>query len=319
VNAPLPPSLLKPPAVEVRRARPLLGTLVEIAATGPDAPQVGEAIRRAFDVIEMVHMLMSYHDPNSEVSRINRYAFQRPLPVHEHTWRVLTAACDLSETSNGLFDITIAPALAGMGYLPRHAGFDKPSGQGDWRHIELLSGNKVKLARRLHIDLGGIAKGYAVDLAIRALANSGASSARVNAGGDLYVLGNELHSIHVRHPLDATRLLPLIQIRHGAVATSAGYFSARRQRGRWVTPLIHPKTRTSCDAGRSVTVLAEDCMTADGLTKVVHADPARAPGILEKYKAHAVVLEKDAITRGCRLLHSENGSWQIQLLPPILP
>ncbi len=315
MNAPLAPDLLNRQAAEIRRARPLLGTLVEIAASGPAAKEVNEAVNRAFEAIGKVHELMSYHDPDSDVSRINRYASAKPVSVDTHTWRVLSAARDLSEASGGLFDISIAPTLAQLGYLPRHAGFPKPSGQGCWRHVELLPDNRVRLARRLQIDLGGIAKGYAVDLAIQVLENSGLVSGRVNAGGDLRLFAIEPQPIHVRHPLNASQMLPLVQFCQGAVATSAGYYSARRQRGRWVTPLIHPGTRCTGETGRSVSVLAKDCMTADALTKVVHLDPGCALGVLEKLDAHAVIIEQDSITGGCRLLHNEKGNWRVQLLP----
>jgi thiamine biosynthesis lipoprotein len=315
VNVPLARGLLNPHSAEIRRARPLLGTLVDISATGPDDKQTNEAINHAFEAVQKVHALMSYHDPESDVSRINRYAFEYSLPVDKNTWRVLSRARDLAEASDGLFDITVAPALAHLGYLPRHAGFPKPSGQGSWRHVELLPGNRVRLARRLQIDLGGIAKGYAVDLAVHALEDTGMSAGRVNAGGDMRVFGTEPQVIHVRHPHDAGQMLPLMQIRHGSVATSASYYSERRQRGRWVTPLIHPATRNSCDVGRSVSVLAEDCMTADALTKVVHIDPALALDTLKAFNARALIMDKDPITGCCRMLHNEDGRWQVQLLP----
>ena len=315
MNAPLPAALQTPHTVEAIRARPLLGTLVEIAASGRDTQQVNAAIDRAFSRVKTVHTLMSYHDADSDVSRINRFAHERPIPVNEDTWHVLATARDLAETSGGLFDISVAPTLAKLGYLPRHAGFPKPSGQGDWRHVVLFPGNMVRLTRRLHLDLGGIAKGYAVDLALRALQDAGMRAGRVNAGGDLALFCESVQTIHVRHPLHATLTLPLIQMQRGAVATSASYFSAKRQRGRWVTPLINPATRTPCETRRSVSVLADDCLIADALTKVVHADPLRALGVLAHYRARAVMLEHDPITGGCRMMHSDTGRWQVQLLP----
>jgi FAD:protein FMN transferase len=301
--------------VEIARARPLLGTFVEIAATGQDAVRVNEAIARAFNRIERVHRLMSYHDPDSDVSRINRDAWACSVPVHADTWQVLTMARDVAEVSGGLFDITIAPVLTQCGYLPRHPDFPEPSGQGNWRHVELLPGRLVRLSRCLHVDLGGIAKGYAVDLAIGSLQRSGMSAGRVNAGGDLRVFGAAMQTIHVRHSQHATVTIPLIQIRSGAVATSASYFSAKLQDGRWISPLIHPLTHASCEVGRSVSVVAEDCMTADALTKVVHADPAHAPAVLGRYRANAVMLDTDPISGGCRMTHTRDARWQVELFP----
>lgn len=302
MKAPLAGELLRQDVgVEHQRARPLLGTLVEIAATGACADAVQSAIARAFDAVEMVHALMSYHAPSSDVSRINREGFAHPVPVYEHTWRVLSAARAISEASGGLFDITVAPTLTRLGFLPRHADFPRISGQGDWRHVELLPGKRVRLARRLRIDLSGIAKGYAVDLAIRALQDSSMRAGRVNAGGDLRLFGDTAHSIHVRHPNAPERILPLLELRIGAAATSAGYYTSRRHRGRMIAPLIHPHTRDACGVERSVTVVAQDCMSADALTKVVHADPARAGAVLARFNARALMLENDPMTGGVRV------------------
>lgn len=305
MNAPLDAALLQPqPGVEHLRARPLLGTLVEIAATGANAERVQAGIERAFQAVEMVHALMSYHAADSDVSRINRCAFERPVPVYEHTWRVLAAARQMAEASNGLFDISIAPTLTQLGFLPRHADFPRISGQGNWRHVVLLPDNRVRLLRRLRIDLSGIAKGYAVDLAIKALMDSGMSAGRVNAGGDLRLFGAIAQTLHVRHPSAPTSIVPLVELRAGAAATSAGYYTQRRHRGRMITPLIHPHTREACGVERSVTVLAQDCMSADALTKVVHADPAQAGSVLARFNARALMLEHDPVSGGCRIFDS---------------
>lgn len=288
--------------VSYQRARPLLGTLVEIAATGNGARPVQQAMEQAFTAVETVHTLMSYHSADSDVSRINRDAFNAPVVVDAHTWRVLAAAQAFAEASDGLFDVTVAPTLTRLGFLPRHVDFPRISGQGDWRHVMLLPDHQVRLARRLRIDLSGIAKGYAVDLAIQTLRDAGMTSARVNAGGDLRLYGDSAQTVHVRHPLGATTIVPLLQFSEGAAATSAGYYASRRYQGRQVMPVIHPGTKIACDVTRSVTVLAQDCMCADALTKVVHTDPEQAAVILARFNARAFIVENDPLTGGCRVL-----------------
>lgn len=275
--------------IDCVRARPLLGTLVEIAARGLDAARAVEA---AFLVVEEVHRLMSYHDPGSDVSRINRGAAGHGVKVSSHTWHVLQAARRLAEMSQGLFDITVAPTLTTLGFLPRHPGFRRVSPQGNWRHVELLPDSHVRLTRQVRIDLGGIAKGYAVDRAVDALASMGVRAARVNAGGDLRVFGTQAQKIRLRLPGAPTELWPLMSIHDGAVATSADYFTGYWRHGRWVTPLIHPHTRASSVRGRSVTVLARDCLTADALTKIVHADPHGVSAVLMSTSARALLCEQ---------------------------
>ena len=287
------------------RARPLLGTRVEITATGP-ASRVQAALSQAFDAIAEVHALMSYQDPASELSRINQYAFAAPIAIHAHTWQVLQAARALSEASDGLFDITIAPTLTQLGFLPRHAQFPRASRHGDWRHVVLLPEQRVQFQRRVRIDLSGIAKGYAVDLAIRALQASGMQAGCVNAGGDLRVFGTLAQTIHVRTPRMPTQAIALTQLCNGAAATSAAYFTQRRQAQRRVTPLIHPHTHSASDSQRSITVLAPDCMHADALTKIVHADPARSTPVLERYQARALIVEQAAAGTACRVYDSNH-------------
>ena len=297
------------PLEECARARPLLGTLVEIAATGADAESVQMAISAAFDVVAQVHQLMSYHADDSDISRINRAGYAGAVTINPQTAEVLAAAEKFALASNGLFDISIAPTLTKLGFLPKREGMPRISGQGNWRHI-VLSGNQVRLTRQLRIDVSGIAKGYAVDCAIAALQAAGMASGRVNAGGDLRVFGHVAQTIHSRHPGDLVQLLPLVELTEGAAATSAGYYTQRRYQGRWVTPLINPHTRVAAGVQRSVTVLAADCMTADALTKVVHAAPEAAVTLLQQFNARAIMLEADAATGTCKLFDTASHATQ---------
>ncbi len=288
---------------EHTRARALLGTVVEISATGT-VERVHQAINQAFDVVAEIQALMSYQDPASELSRINQFAFDGPVAVHEHTWQVLSAAHEIAEASAGLFDITIAPRLTRLGFLPRHAHFPRASRHGNWHHIALLPGRRVQFMRHVCIDLSGIAKGYAVDRAIRTLQVAGMQAGRVNAGGDLRVFGAPPQAIHVRAPYKPTQMISLLQIAAGAAATSAIYFSQRRRGQQMVSPLIHPHTGDPCNRNRSVTVLAPNCLHADALTKVVQADPAQATQLLARYQARAFIVEQDSGSSACRIFDS---------------
>lgn len=293
------------------RARPLLGTFVEIGATGPNPGEVPAAIERAFQAVAQVHALMSYHDAASDVSRMNREAALQPVEVHASTWQVMAAANGMAQASDGLFDITVAPTLTRLGFLPRHEDFPKAAGKGSWQHVQLLPGRRVRFSRSIRIDLSGIAKGYAVDRAIEELQQAGMTAGHVNAGGDLRTFGDSAQTIHVRRIDAPTCTLPLVDLIDGACATSATYFSARRRKGRPISPLIHPLTRTPCGAGRSVTVLAGRCMIADALTKVVHADPLRALLVLARFDARALMIEEDAGTGAVQVFESSPAlaSW----------
>jgi FAD:protein FMN transferase len=102
----------------IRRARPLLGTFVEIEVAGAAKSDKNAAIDAAFDAISLVHRLMSFHEPESDVSRFNREARVRPTQVHAWTFQVLEAAIEMHRRSSGVFDVAVAPALQAMGLLP---------------------------------------------------------------------------------------------------------------------------------------------------------------------------------------------------------
>ena len=106
--------------VEVRRCRPLLGTFVEIRAFGGNTAELEGAVDTAFLAIAQVHRLMSFHDPKSEVSRLNREAYYKPVRVHPWTWCVLKSAQEFSGNTDGIFDITMASRLVKWNYLPTY-------------------------------------------------------------------------------------------------------------------------------------------------------------------------------------------------------
>lgn len=274
------------PAAEVRRARPLLGTLVEISVAAALSPAcLHAAVDAAFAAVQRVQALMSFHDPASELSALNREASRQPWPVGAQTWFVLNAAQRLSQLSEGAFDVAVGASLQRWGYLPGGAGAECT---GDWRDIELLPDRRVRFHRPLLIDLGGIAKGYAVDCAVEALRSAGVTSALVNAGGDLRLFGAQPQTVLLRHPRDPLRLAHALTLDEGAVATSAGYFSRRRHGAGEVSPLLDPRSRQPWLGAASVSVQAADCLSADALTKVaLFAAPALAQRLLRQHGACA--------------------------------
>jgi len=271
----------------VRRCRPLLGTFVEIAAAGLDDAALACAVDKAFAAIGRIGSLMSVHDEASELSRVNAGAFLRPAKVSEETFHVLERGLDIARASEGAFDFTIAPILAGWGLLPAHL---RRRSHGNWRDVVLQRGQRVRFARPLAIDLGGIAKGFAVDAAIASLRASKVSFALVNAGGDLRVFGSDESRIHLRHPVSAQPIANPISLRNAALATSSPCFTRQPWRGRIISHLINTRERHAITKSLSVSVRANECWLADALTKVVLNAPALAERILEQHHSEAFVL-----------------------------
>jgi thiamine biosynthesis lipoprotein len=277
---------------QVKRARPLLGTVVEIRATAQtDASRLQAAVDVAFDRIELVHRLMSYHDPDSDLSRLNCCDAGHAHSVDPHTYEVLRAALHFARLSDGAFDPCVAQQLEQWGYLP--AASPPPlTSAANWQDIELLSSYRVRFKRPTRLDLGGIAKGYAVDLATEMLQRANVQQLVVNAGGDMRVAGEQAHHASLRHPRAPTATINAVQLRNNALATSAAYFSRRLSGSRTVSALLDPRSREPYVVDNSVSVRAGDCMTADALTKVVLFAPAStAERVLEQCGAEAFVLQ----------------------------
>lgn len=282
---------MKSPCDELRRARPLLGTIVEITARSSRQPAAEQAIDRAFAAIAVVQRRMSFHDRNSLLSRINAEAFARPISVDKKTFQVLGMARDLYRLSHGVFDPTIAPCLERTGFLPRF--FGKPAENGvSFADVELLHRSRVRLRHAgMRLDLGGIAKGFAVDEAITALRRAGIESGLVNAGGDLRAFGRYLFPVEIRHPLRPEKPIAVLPIGNQAVATSAHYFADRLKPGARTGPFVHPRSRQLQGDLTSVTVIAPNTMLADALTKIVMLDPGQSPVLLQRLSAAALIFD----------------------------
>jgi thiamine biosynthesis lipoprotein len=188
------------------RARPLLGTFVEIRSAGASPGAVEQAVDAAFAAVAEVHRLMSFHDADSDVSRLNRQAFNHSVAVDPWTYEVLETALALHRQSMGAFDIAVAPALQELGMLPLNEG-ERDIGRiarATSGAIELLPDNRVRFHHpATRIDLGGIAKGFAVDRALDVLREQNQSQGLVNAGGDLATFGSFPETVALRNTRSA--------------------------------------------------------------------------------------------------------------------
>lgn len=255
----------------LRRCRPALGTYVDIALDDAGDADARDALESAYGAIARVESLMSFHRADSDLGRINAARPGTTLRVDPWTAEVLALALALHAVSDGAFDCGVAARLVARGLLPASAtGPCGAVGRSTLADIEQRSGARVHLRARVCLDLGGIAKGFAVDRAIEALRIRGVRDAMVNAGGDLRVLGPRPRLIHVRHPARPSELVPLGELADGAIATSGAYFSrATRADGTFDSALVDPLDGRSVTSACSFSVIAPRCAVADGLTKVL--------------------------------------------------
>jgi thiamine biosynthesis lipoprotein len=249
-----------------RRLRPALGTWVGIHLTGPaSALALRRRMDEGFAAIETVERLMSVHRSDSELSQLNQLAPQRWIRLEPWTMAVLKMAHALWEDSQGAFDLRTGAVLAQWGQLPAQS---KPEATQGWANLPALEfrGSQVRKTGPWILDLGGIAKGFAVDQAVKLLSSDGRSGS-VNAGGDLRIWGSP-QSVQIRGNSWAQSLPPLT----GAVASSAIRPFKRRPRHSWH---IRPSTTRALHRGNLATVFAQNCASADALTKIVLLAPPK--------------------------------------------
>ena len=272
----------------VRRRLPIMGTIAEFAVVGDD---VHPAIDAAVAELEFVDSKMSRFRATSDVGRLNRAGAGVAVSVSGATADVLDHALRWAERSAGRFDPCLGAATELWDVTRRHTPppaekVDRLAARDLYRALDLDGGCAVVRDPDVLVDLGGIAKGYAVDRAARALRRCGVENALVNVGGDLVALGEsedgDAWRIGVADPADPTRILREIAIRDEAVATSGDYVRCFRHGGRRYHHLLDPKSgepyRT---ARRSLTVVAQNCLTADAATTACFGlEPDRTDALL---------------------------------------
>jgi thiamine biosynthesis lipoprotein len=247
------------------------------------------AIDAAFEDMMLIHRRMSFHEASSDVSRLNRDAVDHPVVVHHHTLEVLRWARQIAAASRGGFDITVAPQLVAWGLLPSPKGRHRADPDGSWRDVELLADGRVRFHRPVWIDLGGIAKGYAVDCAIERLRTYDVAQACVNAGGDLRVLGPQPELVFLRPASRWHDAIPVVEIQSGSVASSSGHLGRRRHRKGFHGPHVHPVQRCPVGTHSFACVVAARCIVADALTKVALVQGRRSDDVLRRYAARAYI------------------------------
>lgn len=248
----------------VRRAQPLLGTYIVITAHGTNA---NEGITAAFDEIKRIDRLMSLHRQDSELSKVNARVVKT---VSEDLFRVLAKAQEISQLTEGSFDVTVRPVAEAWGFITR--GYRVPSqaeltvalSKTGYRSVQLdPSDRSIKILRDgVSIDLGGIAKGYAVDCAIEKLRSTGITNAMVRAGGDLRVMGE--WSVQIEDPEKRGKRTP-IQLTDAAISTSGNYENYFVVDGKRYGHILNPRTGMPVERIGSCSVIAPTCMESDAL------------------------------------------------------
>lgn len=265
------------------RCKPLLGTFVEIQVEGEEPSSI--ALDEAFFAIEQVQSLMGFHNPNSALSQMNARSYLEPVRIHPWIAEVLSIAQEIHLQSQGVFNCGIGHRLVEAGLLPRHSNLSNHA-FGGIEHLLFIEPTLVQSLLPLCLDLGGIAKGYAVDKAVETLISHGIQAGSVNAGGDMRVFGDHAKEIHIRNPSNPQELIQIGSMRVGAIATSSLYFAKRDANAK--SFMFNPLSQEHIEFSESYSVIADECVYADALTKLVSISGNTRHPCLSHFSAQAI-------------------------------
>jgi thiamine biosynthesis lipoprotein len=261
-----------------------MGTEAGIIAVAENRGTAQKAIAGALDSLRQIEALASSHLEDSEIAKVNALAFREPVKVSEPVFEILERAVYYGKLTNGAFDITVGPlidvwqAAADTNTVPEPNQLQKALAEVGYDKVHLdPNNNTVRFGvEGMKLDLGGIAKGYAIDLAIDAIKQAGAEGGMVDVGGDIRCFGTPADGkkhwlIGLQDP-DLARKeqnLLVLKLDDAAVATSGDYRRFVLIGNERHSHIIDTHTGQSAAKLSSVTVITEKAVDADALATAV--------------------------------------------------
>lgn len=282
-----------------------MGTVIETTLMAEDEEKANKATLQAFHEIMRIEQLMSPKIESGDVFRINQASGKGRVKVSSETLEVIKKAQEISELSEGRFDITIGP-LAELWRKAREKNIPPPAEEVkekldlvNFKNIEIDQEGKVFLKKKgMAIDLGGIAKGYAMDRAFDVLRSLGYKNLIVNAGGDLRIgslKNNQPWSIGIQNPRESQKILARILVTDTAIATSGDYEKFFIYNGKRYHHIVNPLDGFPVQGCQSVTILCKNGMMADALaTAVFVLGPEKGYSLCQKLEGvDCLIVDKE--------------------------
>jgi len=295
--------------------RQVMGTFARVVVIAKDSNTASECINAALDEIYQVDQLMSDYKKDSEISQVNTEAFNHPVKVSRPTFEVLQKSIEFSQLSEGAFDITIGPLVdlwrsaAEANSVPTEAELADARSKVGFEKL-ILDANEMSVrfaVDGMRLDLGGIAKGYAIDKAAEAAQRCGALGAMVDIGGDIRCFGTPPKDrnkwrIGLQDPNQAKdsfstgQPLVILKLKNAAVATSGGYRRFALIEGKKHSHIINSRTGHSSDQLTSVTIICKNATDADALATAVSVLGAeKGLALIEKLpQTEAILIPADS-------------------------
>lgn len=278
----------------VKRSQMLMGTVVFVTAVGSDEEIARQAAGKGLEEIRRLEELLSTWIPSSELSRINAGAGGEAISVSPDTMDVITHSFEMARLTEGGFNMAIGPAVAlwdasGEGYLPSSAELEAVRPRIDLSEVHIdQQARTIRLGRPgMQIDVGGIGKGFAADLAAAVMQKTGATAGVVAISGDIKTFGrmpeNQKFIFGIQHPRkEPGVLLGQIELENEAVSTAGDYQRYFEKDGVRYHHILDPGSLQPARACQSVTVIARTGVMADGLdTGIFVMGPEKGMALIE--------------------------------------
>lgn len=261
-----------------KASKAIMGTAINVELWHTDKKAAEENIQRVFAEMHRIDQLMSPYKKDSEVSLINTQATKYPVKISTELFNLVTKAINVSKLSGGAFDIT----FASVGYLYDYRKKKNPTKKEISQRLQSINYKNIKLdpnkqtifftKENTRIDLGGIAKGHAVDNTIKLLQQQGIKQAMVSAGGDTRILGDKKGRpwyVGIRHPRGKNKSAVILPLSNTAISTSGDYERYFIKDNVRHHHIINPSSGDSARELRSVSILGANSTTTDALSTTV--------------------------------------------------
>ena len=284
-------------------SRVSMGCVYMIVVYGRDIAPLREAAAAALDEVDRIDRLMSNYKNDSELSRVNREAAERAIKVDQELFDFIAECLRYSRESDGAFDITVGPLMKAWGFFrgegraPGEAELAEARNRVGYQHVILNQKDGTIFFDKagVELDLGGIAKGYAVDRAVAVLKQHGVTSALVSSGGStIYALGRPpgkpAWEVEVQDPVERDKIATTVRLKDQSLSVSGSYEKFFELDGVRYSHVMDPRTGRPVQGVLSVAVITGDGTSGDALDNVFYAlGVERSRAWLNKFSANEVI------------------------------
>jgi thiamine biosynthesis lipoprotein len=257
-----------------------MGSSYSIAVYGEDEAVMENAVEEAFDEARRLDDLLSNYKPESEWSKVNRFAAERPVKTTPELFDLLSACVEYSRASEGAFDISVGPLMRvwgfykGTGHMPRGEEIENARRITGWRNIELdATTRSVRFRQKgIELDPGGIGKGYAVDRMVEVLRKNGITIGLVSASGSSFYAmgkppGEDGWHIEIKDPRDQSKSVEEVVLKDESMSTSGSYEKFFKADGRIYSHIMDPRTGYPAKGMLAVSVITPLTIDSEAWTK----------------------------------------------------